>query len=244
MPPKTSKLHRHVMQPPEKVHHVLHGLFHLPHCHFFHYYMTAEFSSFAILAPEMRSSPTALLRFLPPPKIKLQNDMVLYYSQLKFWWRYSHSKQVGLSSILKLQIDLGSHVPNAGFFLKAMLKVFLPGELEWSIYQPRLHGYKSHPKGRPLQRCAVIYLTCQEGISPELYFLNVFTFSLELLLCLNFHWLPLAKPLPHAQCGGPGTSLPFLGAVTEGTGIWKVFSISEELGSVLLWWGEKKKNIG
>lgn len=95
MSPKTSKLHRRVMQqPPEKVRYIPHGLCHLPHCHFFHYYMTTEFSSFAILALERKSSSAALERFLPLPKIKLQSDIVLYYGQLKFWGRY-FSFQVG-----------------------------------------------------------------------------------------------------------------------------------------------------
>lgn len=70
----------------------------------------------------------------------------------------------------------------------------------------------------------------QEGISSQLSFLDFFIVSLELLLCLSLHDLPLAKPLPHAQCGGPATSLPFLGAVTVATGIWKVFSVPKELG--------------
>lgn len=88
MIPKTSKVHHCVMQPAEKVHQILHGLLHLPHCHFFTrlLYTTAE--SFAILAPEIKISSVALLRFLLLPKIKSQNGIVLYYGQLKFWWRY------------------------------------------------------------------------------------------------------------------------------------------------------------
>lgn len=77
---------------------------------------------------------------------------------------------------------------------------------------------------------------CQEGISPQLSFLHFFLVSLELLLCLSLHHLPLAKPLPHAQCGGPATLLPFLGAVTVVTEIW----IPQGIGkSILLWWGQK-----